>query len=294
MRMSRRRRSNLIAPTSVTYTNAITACRKSNPPDLEAAKRLFEIATKSDAIIPNVYIYSALIWTAERSKDANEALQIFYDMKSRKCKPNVVSYDGVISALTNKVVDGEGDSHILLESLETATKLFEEMKKSGVTPTTVTYQKLALAINSYYAHTNVSESDKLNAKIALLERISSKMSKNERRLKLGGTILKSLIMTYGNLRMYDDAKRVYESIVGEVDKQTTSAILFACSRADPAKWEEAIGFVKQQAERKNKRYVNPMLLNYAVIACSKENKWEEGLDLIEDYYELPATRSEER
>lgn len=31
-------------------------------------------------------------------------------------------------------------------------------------------------------------------------------------------------------------------------------------------------------------FVDPMLLNYAVIACSKQNKWEEALNLIDQYY----------
>ena len=319
MRLSRRNRSRsnqqTIIPTAVTYTNAITACRKSNPPNLETAKHLFDIATNKDAIVPNVFMYSALIWTAERCKNAKEALNIFQDMKTQGCRPNIVSYDGVIAAFVNQVLEGSTNASISgsgsestsgsastststspstststssCEALETSIKIYEEMKMENAIPTTVTFQKLALAINSYFSNTPNDEN-----KIILLERIYSIMSNQERRLYLGGPIIKSLILAYANAKQYDDAKRVFESIVGMTDIQAISAMLYACSLS--AQWETAIILVEQYAnDQRNKKskegsnvFVDPMLLNYAVIACSKQNKWEEALTLMEEYYKFP-------
>ena len=145
---------------------------------------------------------------------------------------------------------------------------------------------------------DVDNEIEIDTKISLLERIFSKMRKHEARLGVGGPIIKSLILAYATSKRYDDAKRVFESIVGEKDVQATSAMLFACSKAVPARWEEAISLVKEYIgklqgtdERKN---VDPMLLNYAVIACSKQNKWSEALDLMEEHYSCPINSQNAR
>ncbi len=53
IRSSRRNRMNILKPTSVTYTNAIGACKRSNPPDMDTAMYFFEEA-KKDGIKQNV------------------------------------------------------------------------------------------------------------------------------------------------------------------------------------------------------------------------------------------------
>ena len=92
--MTRKNRHGAIRPTAVTYTNAITVCRKAKPPDLKTALQLLDDATR-DGVKQNVFMYSAAIWTAERCGDYQTAVKLLKDMKkSRLSKPNIVSYDG--------------------------------------------------------------------------------------------------------------------------------------------------------------------------------------------------------
>lgn len=132
MRISRRHRYGATPPTSITYVHAITACRKSQVPDLDSALFLLDSA-RNDGINPNIYMYSAAIWTAERAGNCTSALDILREMKSPPstefgCIANSIAYDGVISALASNGRDEE------------AIELFEEMKDSGIAPTSTTYQ----------------------------------------------------------------------------------------------------------------------------------------------------------
>ena len=121
MRHSRRHRHGAIPPTKITYTHAITACRKAERPNLDMALSFLEMA-KDDGIEPNVFMYSAAIWTAESCGESKVALQILEEMKESNCLPNIISYLGVLSALS---FDGRA---------EEAVHLFQEMKESGVVP----------------------------------------------------------------------------------------------------------------------------------------------------------------
>ena len=56
MRLSRRNRYNVVPPNQVTFTKAITVCRKAR--DVESA-RFFLSSAKSDGIEPDVYMYTA-------------------------------------------------------------------------------------------------------------------------------------------------------------------------------------------------------------------------------------------
>jgi len=92
--MSRRNRDNPIKATSVTYTNAISVCRKAEPPDVNTAQYLLDLA-KVDGVSPNVFMYSAAIWTAERCGNWEVALSMLESMKrTPSSQPNIVSYDG--------------------------------------------------------------------------------------------------------------------------------------------------------------------------------------------------------
>jgi pentatricopeptide repeat protein len=122
MRNSRRHRHGATPPSRITYTHAISACRKAHVPDLETSLYFLETA-QSDGIEPNVFMYSAAIWTAERCGDADVALGILDKMKEIRCVPNAVTYLGVISTLAT---DGRPEEAIVL---------FEEMKGHGIDPT---------------------------------------------------------------------------------------------------------------------------------------------------------------
>ena len=80
-----------------------------------------------DGIAPDVYMYSAAIWTAEKKGDSAAAIQLLEEMKSLNCTPNFVSYNGVISALTRAGLH------------ERAVALFVEMKERKVKATSMTF-----------------------------------------------------------------------------------------------------------------------------------------------------------
>jgi pentatricopeptide repeat protein len=134
MRNSRRHRHGATPPSRITYTHAISACRKAKEPDLETALYFLETA-QSDGIKPNVFMYSAAIWTAESCGDADVALGILDKMKELRCVPNAVTYLGVISTLA-----GEGRP-------EEAIQLFEEMKGHGIDPTDQIFSVSNLGVN---------------------------------------------------------------------------------------------------------------------------------------------------
>lgn len=45
-------------------------------------------------ILFSSFMYSAAIWTAERCGDAKTAIFLLASMRSNRCTPNAVSYDG--------------------------------------------------------------------------------------------------------------------------------------------------------------------------------------------------------
>lgn len=126
MRLSRRNRYGAVPPSNITYTYAIASCRKAPVPDLDTA-RFFLRNALDDGVIPDVFMYSAAIWTAEKKGDSDAALQFLEDIKASNCTPNIVSYNGVISALA---VTGK---------YEQAVAAFVEMKERNVRPTSMTY-----------------------------------------------------------------------------------------------------------------------------------------------------------
>jgi pentatricopeptide repeat protein len=65
-----------------------------DPPDLDSALKLLEDAQQIDGITPNVFMYSAVIWTAEKSGESECAMDLLMTMKKKGCTPNIVAYDG--------------------------------------------------------------------------------------------------------------------------------------------------------------------------------------------------------
>lgn len=96
MRFSRRHRHGATPPTEVTYTTAITACRKAG--DLQAALRLLDTA-EMDGMRPSLFMYSATIWAAERYGDVDVAMDLLQRMRKTGCHPNSVVYSGVLSTM---------------------------------------------------------------------------------------------------------------------------------------------------------------------------------------------------
>eukprot|EP01083_Nonionella_stella_P084611 234275_1 len=85
---------------------------------------------------------------------------------------------------------------------------------------------------------------------------------------------------------YDDALRIFEMIEG-VNAQCLSSMLYVCSAVSPARWEDAILLLHTSdivPGASNRGRIDYSALSYAVIACAKENEWEEGLNLLNIYW----------
>jgi pentatricopeptide repeat protein len=118
MRESRRWRYGVVLPTPITYTHAISACRG----NIEAVRFFLDLA-KEDGLEANVFIYSAAIWACPET-----AQEYWEEMRSTKCAPNIVSYNGMISALASQ------------DRAEEALSLYEELKDNNLRPSCITFK----------------------------------------------------------------------------------------------------------------------------------------------------------
>lgn len=109
----------VVRPSNITYARAIAVCRKADIPDVETA-RFFLSSARNDGVEPTVFMYTAAIWTAERSGNYTFAAEVLQEMKSQGVKANCISYTGVISAAAR---GGRVDE---------AIALYEEFKEGGV------------------------------------------------------------------------------------------------------------------------------------------------------------------
>lgn len=134
MQLSRRYRVGVVRPSSITYARAIAVCRRAEAPDVESARFFLASARKDPSIEPTVFMFSAAIWTAERSGNYSMAKQFLDEMKAEGIAANSISYTGVISAAAK---NGQVDK---------AIALWEEMKSRGCVPTTATYNVSRLGV----------------------------------------------------------------------------------------------------------------------------------------------------
>ena len=127
IKLTRRHRVGVVQPSSITYARAIAVCRKAEVPDVGSAQFFLEAARK-DGVGATVFMYSAAIWTAERSGDCGAALQMLHEMKSVGVDANIVCYNGVLSTLARQ-------GHI-----SEAIEVYEEMKDNRCRPTATTFK----------------------------------------------------------------------------------------------------------------------------------------------------------
>ena len=109
----------VVRPSNITYARAIACCRKADVPDVDTA-RFFLSSARNDGVEPTVFMYTAAIWTAERSGNYTVAAEILEEMKSLGVKANSISYTGVISAAARAGLFDE------------AVLLYKEFKERGV------------------------------------------------------------------------------------------------------------------------------------------------------------------
>jgi pentatricopeptide repeat protein len=189
-------------------------------------------------------------------------------MKSNGCVPNIISYNGVFASLSEA-----GEAGVALS-------IFRKMKSDHleISPNFNTFLHLAGAVRKLIA----SEEEK----VALLWRIYGTMTRRDRRVLVGGSVLESLITSYGALMHFDEAEAVFNSIAGTSDASCLRAILFACSQASPPRWETALALLHSSdivGKEDGPGLVDPGALCNAMLACSKADRWEEALQLLRLY-----------
>lgn len=119
-----------------------------------------------------------------------------------------------------------------------------------------------------------------------LTRIIERMSPVDLNIRSSGPVFETLIGLYGSQRRFDEALLAFDSITGQIDGPCLRAILLACSMASPSRWMEAITIlhtsdVVETASGPGR--MDQVALGNAIIACSKADEFEEGLNLLQLY-----------
>ena len=261
MRLTRRHRTGVIAPSLRTYSRAIAVCRKAG--DLEMAMRLFELV-KDDGLEPDVYIFSAVIWTAAEIGDFTHVKRMMDEMMRSGVKPNIISYNGLLAAYER--------GRRFDEMVECFLDLQEE-----TAATASTFHILSRAARKVI---DIPE------RCSFLEKIYQNMKVDDKHVSIGGRLVETYIFALGIERRYEDAKIVFESIQGASDAPILRSILFACSNAEPPAWEDALEILHTSDiffQSRPPAYVDEVALAYAMLACSKADRWEEALNLLQLY-----------
>jgi pentatricopeptide repeat domain-containing protein 1 len=296
MRLSRRHRSGararigttttrhvVVPPTIISYTKAIVACRQVG--DLETAFWLLRTAILDDGLEPDVYIYSAVIWTAAAAKNWQQAVALVEEMKSRGCMPSNVSYNGLLAALSEASYSDKNDDE---HRFELALAVLEAIHHDGLVSTKSTFSQLARLA------TMPSEQQR---RLARLERIyHDKMTLEEKQeVAIGGPVLQALINAYGAQGQYAQARQVFDTISSSYnDIGCVRAILFACSAAKPqTAWQQALEILHSSNYTMTSRgsdariivlpaYTDSVSVSSTMLACSKADQWRDSLQLWRD------------
>ena len=163
--------------------------------------------------------------------------------------------------------------------LEKAFELYLEMKLKRIAPTLATFQKLATAARKSYSRNGIP------AAVKILEKIVMTLNAKEFQVIMSGPIFGTLIRAYGLLNEYDKAAQIFKSL-DSTNGQCLSAMLYVCSTSSPARWQDALVIIHCSdiiIGRKGPSHIEANALSYAMIACAKENEWEESLNILELY-----------
>lgn len=139
-------------------------------------------------------------------------------------------------------------------------------------------QRLASVIESF---------EDPKCKVEVLQDILDRLEDNTKS-RVGGPIIEALISTYASQNLFDDAYKVYKEIKSGVDGPCLRAMLSACSTASPPRWEEALSILHSSdivADSTGPGRIDQVALGYAIIACSKADEFEEGINLLQLYGE---------
>lgn len=256
MRLSRRHRIGAIPPSLVSYTQAVTVCRRAS--DLQAAFDFLTLA-KVDGLKPDVVLYTATIWAAAAAADLSVAWRLIHEMRERGVTPNTISFNGLIA------------TGVKSGSAKCAVESYIEMIRSQVNPDEHTYQLLARSIRNVR---NETES------IELLSFICSNMRPELKGMKTAGPMMEALISLYRRLGEFKSALAVPS------DVSFVREMLRECIISVPPQWEAALTILHASEARGDPApsgRVDALSLSYTMLACSKANQWAESLRLWRQY-----------
>jgi pentatricopeptide repeat protein len=112
------------------------------------------------------------------------------------------------------------------------------------------------------------------------------MSFEERMVPIGGPLFDALITCYGSQSNFEKALTTFESIEGVVDKACLRSILQSCTISNPARWQDAVSILHTSdivAGTEGPGRIDQIALGNAILACSKADQFEEGLNLLQLY-----------
>ena len=260
MNLSRRYRRGAIPPSKVTYTRAISVCRKSK--DVDSAMHFLKHA-RDNGVLPDLQMYSAAIWVAAEAADVRCAKRLFGEMKEKGIAPSLITYNGVITAYSRK-----GD-------VDAALEFFFAALSEGLE---ITRPTSALLASTFRQNKEADDRTKY------IEKIIPAAPEDELDSQSLGPLLILAIETYATLGRIDDALNLFNSIQIPCDVGCLRAITCALS-AFPQNWSEAVAIIHSSDTVLGQApsYIDPVSLGYAMIACSKANKWDESLILYRLY-----------
>jgi pentatricopeptide repeat protein len=259
MRLTRRHRYGCIPPSLVSYTHAITACRRAA--DLASAQ-LFLRWARVDGLAPDVVMYTAAVWASARAGNVTAATAMLAEMQVHNCTPNEISYNGAL------------ESCATCENAAEAMRIYLEMVGRGLLPSGQTFRLLSRSIRA---------EENATTKVMWLQRVYATMDAHQRAAGTGGPIAEALIQGLASVNRFDDALEIFTAIRGRADDWCLRSILSACSTVTPPRWEEALSIlhaIDAGSPSGAQAPVDPIALGYAMLACSKADQFEESLSLF--------------
>lgn len=119
------------------------------------------------------------------------------------------------------------------------------------------------------------------------------MDASDRQAKVGGSVIEALIRAYASEPDgYSDCKRSFSMINGPVDAACLCAMLYACTKAEPSRWKDAVSILHSSdivTGAAGPARIDVRALSYAILACATEDQWEEAMNLVH-LYGLPLKR----
>lgn len=260
MNLSRRYRKGAIPPSKVSYTRAISVCRKSK--DVDSAMYFLKHA-RDNGVLPDLQMYSAAIWVAAEAENVRCAKALFEGMKAKGIAPSVITYNGMITAYSRR-----GD-------VDPALEFYYGALREGLETGRPTSALLASTLRQ------INEPD---SRIKRIEKIIAAASEDELDSQTLGPLLVLAVDTYASLGRIDVALHLFNSIQIPCDVGCLRAITCALS-VFPEYWSEAVAIIHSSdtVVGQAPSFIDPVSLGYAMIACSKANKWDEALILFRLY-----------